>query len=101
VGDLPVPAPSDHEEDPTTGLRQSPDSLLLAILLEQREQRRVIERVATSTWLGYAQEIGRSTLPGAGVRVDVVIVLGAAGAAGILGGGWEWLAKIVGLGVAP
>jgi len=57
---------------------------LAAILLELREQRQAIEDLARASWLGYAQEIGRATIPG-GVRLDVILVLGAAGATGLLG----------------
>jgi hypothetical protein len=71
------------ERDEITGVRLSPD-VAVSILHELREQRAAIEGLSRSSWLAYAQEIGRSTLPG-GVRVDVVLVLGVAAAAGLLG----------------
>jgi hypothetical protein len=73
---------------------------LTAILLELREQRAAIEDLARASWLAYAQEIGRSTLPG-GVRLDVILVLGAAGATGLLGIQGDAVARALGALVGP
>ena len=83
-------APPPDGEVTATGVRYTPEAVQLAILQEQREIRRMLER---GTWLQYAQEIGRSTLPG-GLRVDQVLILGAATTAGVLGGGGAWLTNL-------
>ena len=79
--DAPAP-PRDEVPDLDTDVRLSPEARDLAILRTLRELR----EASRETWLGYAQEIGRSTLPLVGIRVDVLLVLGLAAAAGLLGG---------------
>ena len=69
-------------------------AILRELVLELQQQRQAIQELEQATWIRYAQEIGRSTIPG-GMRVDVLLVLGAAGATGILGVQGDTLARIV------
>lgn len=68
-------------------------AILRELVLELQQQRQAIQELEQATWIRYAQEIGRSTIPG-GMRVDVLLVLGAAGATGILGVQGDTLASI-------
>jgi len=76
---------------------------LQAIVTELRQQRDAIQALQDATWIRYVQEIGRSTLPG-GMRLDVLLVLGAAGAAGLLGVQGDTVGRVLGAlvgGTAP
>jgi hypothetical protein len=68
-------------------------AILRELVLELQQQRQAIQELEQATWIRYAQEIGRSTIPG-GMRVDVLLVLGAAGATGILGVQGDTIARI-------
>ena len=70
------------------------EGLLRDILRELKAHRTAIVQLQGATWLAYAQEIGRSTVPG-GMRLDVILVLGAAGATGILGVQGDVLVRVL------
>jgi hypothetical protein len=78
-------------------------AILRELVLELQQQRQAIQELEQATWIRYAQEIGRSTIPG-GMRVDVLLVLGAAGATGILGVQGDTVGRVLGAlvgGTAP
>lgn len=70
------------------------EDLLRDILRELKAHRAAIVELQEATWLAYAQEIGRSTVAG-GMRLDVILVLGAAGATGLLGVQGETLIRVL------
>jgi hypothetical protein len=70
------------------------EDLLRDILRELKAHRAAIVELQGATWLAYAQEIGRSTVAG-GMRLDVILVLGAAGATGLLGVQGETLIRVL------
>lgn len=102
-------APAPHSDRVELGMPAvSVRDALIGIFHELQEQRaerkaqnEAIEELAKSSWLAYIQEIGRSTLPGVGIRVDQLFVIGIAGAAGLLGStgdvGAQILARIFGV----
>lgn len=105
----PAPAPAPHSDQIELGMPAvSVRDALIGIFHELQEQRaerkaqnEAIEELAKASWLAYIQEIGRSTLPGVGIRVDQLFVIGIAGAAGLLGStgdvGAQILARIFGV----